>query len=69
MVIGAAPGLNKNKPKERKNKIIFIHAARKGHFADLPARNKLREEDIEELESAFKNYKDEYGFCHQRHGQ
>ena len=46
--------LNKNKPKERKNKIIFIYAARKGHFADLPVRNKLRVEDIEELESAFK---------------
>ena len=56
--------LNKNKPKERKNKIIYIYAARKGHFADLPARNKLRVQDIEELVSAFKNYKDEYGFCH-----
>lgn len=56
--------LNKNKPKERKNKIIFIYAAREGHFADLPARNKLRVEDIEELEAAFKNYKDDYGFCH-----
>lgn len=56
--------LNKNKPKERKNKIIFIYAARKGHFADLPARNKLREQDIEELVSAFNNYKDEYGFSH-----
>jgi type I restriction enzyme M protein len=56
--------LNKNKPKERKNKIIFIYAARKGHFANLPARNKLRIQDIEELESAFKNYKDEYGFCY-----
>jgi type I restriction enzyme M protein len=56
--------LNKNKPKERKNKIIFIYAARKDHFADLPARNKLRVEDIEEIISAFKNYTDEYGFCH-----
>jgi type I restriction enzyme M protein len=56
--------LNKNKPKERKNKIIFIHAARDGHFANLPARNKLRLKDIEEVVSAFKNYKDDYGFCH-----
>jgi type I restriction enzyme M protein len=55
--------LNKNKPKERKNKIIFIYAARKGHYANLPARNKLRKQDIEELVSQFKNYKDEYGFC------
>jgi type I restriction enzyme M protein len=56
--------LNKNKPKERKNKIIFIHAARDGHFANLPARNKLRIEDIEEIVTAIKNYKDVYGFCH-----
>ena len=56
--------LNKNKPKERKNKIIFIYAARKGHFADLPGRNKLRVKDIEEIVSAFKNYTDDYGFCH-----
>jgi len=56
--------LNRNKPKERKNKIIFIYAARKGHYADLPARNKFRKQDITEIVSAFKNYKDEYGFCH-----
>lgn len=56
--------LNKNKPKNRKNKIIFINAARKDHYADLPARNKLRKEDIDELVSAFKNFKDEDDFCH-----
>jgi type I restriction enzyme M protein len=55
--------LNKNKPVERKNKIIFMYAARKGHYANLPARNKLRKQDIEELVSAFNNYKNEYGFC------
>jgi type I restriction enzyme M protein len=56
--------LNKNKSKERKNKIIFIYAARNGHFADLPARNKLRLKDIEEIVSAFKNYKNVSGFTH-----
>ena len=56
--------LNKNKPKDRKNKIIFIYAARLGHFAELPARNKLRRTDMDELIDAFKNYKEEYGFCH-----
>ncbi len=56
--------LNKNKPDKRKNKIIFINAARKGHFANLPARNKLRQQDIEEILSAFKNFKNEWGFCH-----
>ena len=56
--------LNKNKPKERKNKIIFIHAAREGHFAKLPARNKLRIQDIEEMIEKFRNYKNEYGICY-----
>ena len=56
--------LNKNKSTERKNKIIFIHAAKKGHFADLPARNKLRKQDIEKIVSAIKNFKEEYGFSH-----
>jgi type I restriction enzyme M protein len=56
--------LNKNKPKERKNKIIFINATRKDHFANLPRRNKLREQDIKEIVNAFRNYKEEYGFSH-----
>lgn len=56
--------LNKKKSNERKDKIIFINAARKGHYADLPARNRLRKEDIDEIVSAFKNAPEEYGFCH-----
>jgi len=56
--------LNRNKPKERKDKIIFINAARKDHFADLPARNKLLKENIKEIVEAFKSYKNEMGFCH-----
>jgi len=56
--------LNRKKPKERKNKIIFINAARKNHFANLPARNKLRKNDIKEIVDALKNYKNEYGFCY-----
>jgi type I restriction enzyme M protein len=56
--------LNRKKPEKRKDKIIFIHAARKNHYADLPARNKLRVNDITEIVNAFKNYKDEFGFCH-----
>ena len=56
--------LNRKKSEKRKDKIIFIHAARKNHYADLPARNKLRINDIKEIVNAFKNYKDEFGFCH-----
>ncbi len=56
--------LNKNKPNERKNKIIFINAARKGHYLELPKRNIFREKDIKEIVSIFKKFKEEYGFCH-----
>ena len=56
--------LNRKKPKERENKIILINAAREGHYADLPARNKLRKNDIKEIVDAFKNFKNEYGFCY-----
>jgi type I restriction enzyme M protein len=56
--------LNKNKLQERKNKIVFINAAREGHFADLPARNRLREKDINEIVSAFKDNEEVDGFVH-----
>ncbi|MGD9672125.1 MAG: N-6 DNA methylase [Candidatus Nitrosocosmicus sp.] len=47
--------LNKNKTKERKNKIIFIDAAK--NYQEEKARNIIRKEDIEKVVSAFKNYK------------
>ena len=56
--------LNRKKPNERKNKIIFINAARKGHFANLPARNRLRDQDIKEIVTAFKKFEDDSDFCH-----
>jgi type I restriction enzyme M protein len=56
--------LNRNKPKERKNKIIFINAARKGHYNDSSSRNKLRIQDINEIVSAFNNFNEEENFCH-----
>lgn len=56
--------LNKNKPKERKNKILFIYAARKENYEDLPARNKLRVQDIQKIVSSFKEYKNEYSFSY-----
>ncbi len=54
--------LNKNKPKERKNKIIFIHGAK--DYQEGKVRNVLREQDIEKIGKSFKDYKDVKGYCH-----
>ena len=54
--------LNKNKPEKRKNKIIFIYAAK--DFEEGKVRNILREEDIEKIDSAFTEYEDINGYCH-----
>ncbi len=54
--------LNRNKPKERKNKIIFIYAAK--DYEPNPKRNKLREKDLKKIQSAFDNYKDIDRYCH-----
>ena len=54
--------LNKNKPKARKNKIIFIYGAR--DYKDGKNRNTLRSDDILKITSAFEKYEDDYGYCH-----
>jgi len=54
--------LNRNKPENRRKKIIFINAAR--DYEEGKVRNKLRESDIQKIESAFKEYKDIDGYCH-----
>ena len=54
--------LKRNKPAKRKNKIIFIYAAR--DYEEGKVRNKLREEDINKIVSAFKNYEDINKYCH-----
>ena len=54
--------LNKKKPEKRKNKIILIYAAKE--FEEGKVRNKLREEDIKKISSAFKKYEDVEGYCH-----
>lgn len=54
--------LNKAKPEKRKNKIIFIYGAK--DYLEGKNRNKLREEDIEKIVSAFRNYKDIDRYCH-----
>jgi len=53
--------LNKKKLEKRKNKIIFIYAA-KDYLENQ--RNKLREEDINKIVKHFKDFKDDERYCH-----
>jgi type I restriction enzyme M protein len=54
--------LNRNKPENRKNKVIFIYAAK--DYEEGKDRNKLRELDIEKIVSTFRNYKEVDRYCH-----
>jgi type I restriction enzyme M protein len=54
--------LNRNKPNNRKNKIIFIFAAK--DYEEGKVRNRLRDSDTEKIVTAFKNYKDIDRYCH-----
>jgi type I restriction enzyme M protein len=54
--------LNRNKPKDRKNKIILIYAAK--DYEEVKVRNKLRDFDMQKIVSAFKNYEDIDRYCH-----
>ena len=54
--------LNRNKPVDRKNKIIFIYAAK--DYEEGKDRNKLRELDIEKIVSAFKSNNEVDRYCH-----
>jgi len=54
--------LNKNKPAKRKNKILFIYAAK--DFEERKNRNKFRDEDIKKIVSAFDKFEDIDKYCH-----
>lgn len=54
--------LNRNKPQNRENKIIFIYAAR--DFEEGKVRSKLRDSDKQKIVSAFRDYKDIDRYCH-----
>ena len=54
--------LNKNKPDIRKNKILFIHAAK--DYEDLRKRDKLREQDIKKIVSTYEKFEDIEYYCH-----
>jgi type I restriction enzyme M protein len=55
-----APGclifLNKNKPREKKGKVLFVYAA-KG-FEKLKNMNRLRDQDIEKTLQTYRKFKD-----------
>lgn len=59
--------LNRNKPKKRKEKILFIHAAE--GFEIRNTQNVLREEDIKRIVQAFRRYVDEDRFARVVHVQ
>jgi len=59
---GCVMVLNRKKPANRKNKILFIYAAKE--YQEGKVRNILREQDIEHISKAFKNFKDEDKYCH-----
>jgi len=54
--------LNRNKPKERKDKIIFIYAAKE--YKELKNRNDLEDRHLEHIVKRFKEFKDEDRYCH-----
>ena len=47
---------NRNKPKDRKGKILFIHAAQ--HYEAGKNQNKLSDDDIKRIVNVFDDYKD-----------
>jgi len=73
-IIGIAPNLfygtgipasiliiNKNKPADRKNKVLFIDASK--DFEDGKAQNALRAQDIKKIVDAYSNGEDIEKFC------
>ena len=54
--------LNRNKPKTRRNKIIFIYGAKE--YLEGKNRNKIREQDIAKISKHFRAFKDVDRYCH-----
>jgi len=53
--------INRNKPAERKNKILFINAIHDFHFDKR--RNVLKPEHIQKIVQDFKSFSDQEGYC------
>ena len=56
--------LNKNKPAERRGKVLFVDAAQAGYYRPGKARNFLDREHIDSIVSAFQGYEDVERFAH-----
>ena len=54
--------LNKNKPKERKGKVLFVYAAK--DYSEEKVRYVLRDKDLEKIVLAVENFKDIDKYCH-----
>lgn len=62
---GAIMILNKNKPAERKGKILFINASSEyEQHPDVRKLNILSEDNIAKIVKTFKDFKEEKGFSH-----
>jgi len=53
--------LNKNKPKERKGRVFFLYGA--NEYLEGKKQNRLRDEDIENIVSAFREYRTTEKYC------
>lgn len=53
--------INKNKPRERKGKVFFLYGA--NDFLEGKNQNKLREEDIEKIVNAYREYRTLDKYC------
>ena len=63
-----APGaiiiFNKNKPEERKNKVLFINASQEyEQHPEVRKLNRLSNENIEKITKAYQDFKEIEGFC------
>ena len=56
--------LNKNKPAQRRGKVLFVDAAQEGYYRPGKAQNFLDQEHIDHIVSAFQAYEDAERFAH-----
>ncbi len=55
---------NKNKPEDRKGKVLFINASNEFEkHPEIPAMNRLGEKNIEKIVKAYRDFKDVEGFA------
>ncbi|GAI85083.1 unnamed protein product, partial [marine sediment metagenome] len=53
--------INKNKPKQRKGKVFFLYGA--NDYLEGKKQNKLRNQDIDKIVDAFREYKTVQKYC------